>query len=284
MLEVTTTPSKRPGAEALVLLPGIGASRRNFARIAHDLAERFELLAVDLPGHNGSPSLEVRPTVPAVADAVEEVLDAHGLDRAHVLGDSLGGRVALELAQRRRTLSVVAIAPSGLGLLPERLHQAAGLALARGVARSLNPVLPALARHRVARTALLPGLQARPWRATEDDVLSLREGFGETRDYWRGLFWACLADVPAGFEQVDSPVVLAQGAGDGIALGQTPRFLPFVPGSRFRLLPWAGHAPMSDVPEEVVRLVHEAADLAVRPAQAESTASAVPAVATAVAA
>jgi pimeloyl-ACP methyl ester carboxylesterase len=282
MLDVTTTPSKRADAEPLVLLPGIGASRRNFARIADDLAERFELLAVDLPGHNGSPSLEVRTTVPAIADAVEEVLDAHGLDRVHVLGDSLGGRVALELAQRRRTLSVVAIAPNGLGLLPERLHQAAGLALARGVARTLHPALPALARHRGLRAALLPGLQARPWRATEDDVLALREGFGETRDYWRGLFWACLADVPAGFERVDSPVVLAQGAGDVIAVGQTPRFLPFVPGSRFRLLPWAGHAPMSDVPDEVVRLVHEAADLAVRPWRAAEPA--VSAVATAVAA
>lgn len=262
MLDVTTTPSKRLGAEPLLLLPGIGASRRNFARIADDLAERFRLLAVDLPGHNGSPALPVRPTVPAIADAVEEVLDAYGLDRAHALGDSLGGRVALELAQRGRTLSAVAIAPSGMGLSLERLHQAAGLALARGVARTLHPVLPALARHRVARTVLLPGLQARPWRASEDDVLSLREGFGETRDYWRLLFWAALADVPAGFEQVDCPVVLAQGAGDVIALGQTPRFLSLVPGSRFRLLPLAGHAPMSDVPEEVVRLVHEAADLA----------------------
>lgn len=262
MLDVTLTPSKRLAAEPLVLLPGIGASRRNFARVADDLAERFRLLAVDLPGHNGSPSLPGRPTVAAIADAVEEVLDAYGLDRAHVLGDSLGGRVALELAQRRRTLSVVAISPSGMNLLPERLYQAAGLALARGVARTLRPVLPGLARHRAARGLLLPGLQARPWRASEDDVLSLHEGFGQTREYWRTLFWATLADVPAGFEQVDSPVVLAQGAGDVVALGQTPRFLLLVPGSRFRLLPWAGHAPMSDVPEEVVRLVHEAADLA----------------------
>lgn len=91
---------------------------------------------------------------------------------------------------------------------------------------------------------------------------SLREGFGETRDYWRLLIWAAVADSPAGFEQADCPVILAQGAGDLIALGQTPPLPALRPGSRFRLLPWAGHAPMSDVPEEIVRLVHEAAALA----------------------
>ncbi len=256
------TPSSCAGAEPLVLLPGIGASRRNFARITPALSERFEVLSVDLPGHGGSPTTSVRPTVAVLADAVEAFLDERGIDRAHVLGDSLGGRVALELGQRRRTLSVVSISPNGLGLPPERLWQALVLTVARGLARALRPALPALARRRVARTLLLPEFQARPWASVEDDLHSLKEGFGEARDYWRVLLWASILDVPSGFDQVDCPVVLAQGVADLVAAGQTPRYLLLVPGSRFRLLPWAGHAPMSDVPDEVVRLVHEAADAA----------------------
>ena len=74
MLDSRITPARRPGAEPLVLLPGIGASLRNFARISDPLAERFEVVAVDLPGHSESPRLAVRPTVAAIADAVEELV------------------------------------------------------------------------------------------------------------------------------------------------------------------------------------------------------------------
>jgi hypothetical protein len=47
--------------------------------------------------------------------------------RFHVAGYSLGARVALELATRGRALSVIAIAPDGLGTPLERVHQAAAL-------------------------------------------------------------------------------------------------------------------------------------------------------------
>jgi pimeloyl-ACP methyl ester carboxylesterase len=49
--------------------------------------------------------------VAALTDAVAADLDAHGLDRAHLLGNSLGGRIAIELACRHRALSVVSISP-----------------------------------------------------------------------------------------------------------------------------------------------------------------------------
>ena len=246
--------------EPLVFLHGIGASRRNFARLLPGLEERFEIHSIDLPGHGDAPSMARRPTVAAITDAVEASLDAAGLDRAHVVGDSLGGRIALELAQRGRALSVVSIAPPGMGLPSERFHQALVLGGSRLFARVTRPVLPLLAKSRVARTLLLPTLQTLPWRSTEEDVLSLRDGLGRAKEFWRMLAWAVVLEVPSGFEEVDCPVFLVQGLVDVIAIGQTPRFLLVVPGSRLRLLPWAGHAPMSDLPEEVVRIIHEAAD------------------------
>ena len=45
---------------------------------------------------------------------------------------------------------------------------------------------------------------------------------------------------------------------DWVASGQTVRYLPLVPGSRFVPLTWAGHAPQSDRPRRIVRLVREA--------------------------
>jgi pimeloyl-ACP methyl ester carboxylesterase len=243
----------------LVLLHGIGSARQDWAALAPRLAPDFDVLALDLPGHGDSAPLAQRPTVGALTDAVEADLDARGLATVHVLGNSLGGRVALELARRGRARSVVAIAPSGTSLPPERLYQAAVLSGARVLARTLDPVMPRLARSRVARTVLLTGLRAQPWRAGEPDLRAVSQGFGSSPDFWRQLFWALVADVPLGVREIGCPVTLVQGVLDPIAPMQTPRFAVMVPGSTVAFLPWSGHAPHSDQPGLLARLVRETA-------------------------
>src|SRR5690349_15037731 len=83
--------------EPLLLLHGFGTTRADFAALLPELAEDFDVLSVDLPGHGTSPMIDGTPSVAALTDAVINDLDAHGLDRVHVLGNSLGGRVAIEL-------------------------------------------------------------------------------------------------------------------------------------------------------------------------------------------
>ena len=245
--------------EPLLLLHGMGSSRRDFAAVVPLLTPRFDVLAVDLPGVGSSPALRQRPTVAAITDAVEAILDAEDVTRVHVLGNSLGARVALELARRGRARSVVAIAPSGMNLPAERAYQGAGLALARVAFRSIAPVLEPLSRSRAGRAALLTGLKARPLTSTAEEVLGARDGFSDARDYWRTLLWALLLDVPRGMDQIECPVTLVQGTADLVAAGQTPRYLALIPGSRFRPLLAAGHAPQSDRPGTIVRLVEQAA-------------------------
>ena len=243
--------------EPLLLLHGMGSSRRDFAAVLPALSARFQVLAMDLPGAGRSRHLRHRPTVAAITDAVEHTLDAEGLGTVHVLGNSLGARVALELARRGRARAVVAIAPSGMNLPAERAYQGAGLALARVAFRSIAPVLEPLSRSRAGRAALLSGLKARPLTSTAEEVLGARDGFSDARDYWRTLLWALLLDVPRGMDQIECPVTLVQGTADLIASGQTPRYLPLIPGSRFRPLLAAGHAPQSDRPATIVRLVEQ---------------------------
>lgn len=245
--------------EPLLLLHGWGSSRRDFAAVLPALADRFEVLNVDLPGAGRSPALDVRPTVAAITDAVERTLDAEDVGRVHVLGNSLGARIAIELARRGRARSVVAIAPSGLNIWPERVFQGTGMALARIVGRTVSPLIAPLSRSALGRTALLLPMKARPWATSREEPIGLREGFADSRDYWRTLVWALLLDVPRGLDRIDCPVLLVQGTADWIAQGQTVRYLPLVPRSRFRPLLAAGHAPQSDRPETIVRLVERTA-------------------------
>ena len=251
--------SRSGRGEPLLLLHGMGSSRRDFAAVVPALSEDFDVVAVDLPGSGRSAHLRRRPTVAALTDAVEHTLDAEGLGTVHVLGNSLGARVALELARRGRARSVVAIAPSGLNVPAERAYQGAGLALARLAFRSIAPAMEPLSRSKAGRAALLTGLKARPLASTADEVLGARDGFSDARDFWRTLLWALLLDVPRGMDRIDCPVTLAQGTADVVASGQTVRYLPLIPGSRFRPLLAAGHAPQSDRPATIVRLVQRTA-------------------------
>jgi len=245
--------------EPLLLLHGIGATKDDFSELIPRLAEHFEVLAVDLPGHGSSPMLEVRPTVAAITDAIIADLDARGLDRVHVLGNSLGGRIALEMATRGRALSVVALSPSGLGLPPERVFQGGLMTAARIANKLRNPLIERMSRNVVGRTALTAGLRALPWRASRRESLSVKGGFAEAEGYWSMLWDAILWDVPIGMPRITCPVTLAQGVLDMVASAQTVRYTPLIPGARFVPLPYAGHAPQSDTPDTIVELVRRTA-------------------------
>ena len=244
--------------EPLLLLHGLGTTRHDFDRIVPLLAEHFDVLSVDVPGQGEAGAVPGRPTVATLVDALEADLDARGLNRVHVLGNSLGARLALELGQRGRARSVVAIAPSGLSIPPERLYQVTGMALSGLAIRKLRPLIPSLAVHRATRVMLLSGLRARPWRATSGEANAVAGGFGGS-DFWRLLLWAIAADVATDLDEIECPVLLVQGAADWVASGQTARFLAQVSRAQFRILPWAGHAAQGDVPAQVAQLVRETA-------------------------
>jgi pimeloyl-ACP methyl ester carboxylesterase len=227
-------------------------------RAAAGLDARYDILAPDLPGHAASPPLSDRPTIGAITDALEADLDTLGLGRVHVLGSSVGARIALELAIRGRARSVVAIAPSGLGLPPERAYQGAVMSTARVLMRTIRPMIDVAARVPMGRALLLTNLRAAPWLSSEAEARALREGFAESPDFWQQLWWAVLADVPLGLQKIQCPVVLAHGTTDVMSAAPTLRYLTMVPRSRFQPLFGGGHAPHSDAPGAILGLVRQA--------------------------
>jgi pimeloyl-ACP methyl ester carboxylesterase len=77
------------------------------------LERRHDVLALTLAGHAGGPPIEGALTDATLADAVERAMDEAGFELAHLVGNSLGGYVALQLAARGRARTVVALAPAG---------------------------------------------------------------------------------------------------------------------------------------------------------------------------
>ncbi len=77
------------------------------------LGRRHDVLAPTLAGHAGGPAFDEALGHAGIVDAVERAMDDAGFEAAHLVGNSLGGYVALRLAARGRAMSVVALAPAG---------------------------------------------------------------------------------------------------------------------------------------------------------------------------
>jgi len=86
---------------------------RTWELVLPALDRRHDVLAPTLPGHAGGPPLAGAVSSAAIVDAVERAMDEAGFETAHIVGNSLGGYVALKLAERGRARSVVALAPAG---------------------------------------------------------------------------------------------------------------------------------------------------------------------------
>lgn len=108
------TSSYRGGSgEPMVCLHGFTDTWRTWELVLPVLERYHDVLAQTLPGHAGGPPLSGNAGVARVADAIEDAMDEAGFRTAHIVGNSLGGYIALHLAARGRAESVVALAPAG---------------------------------------------------------------------------------------------------------------------------------------------------------------------------
>lgn len=102
------------GKPPLVLIHGLLGSSRNWVSVGKALVEHFEVFAIDLRNHGDSPHLDSMD-FGEITDDVLAFFDEHGLEGVHLLGHSLGGKVAMRLAmvapERLASLIIVDIAP-----------------------------------------------------------------------------------------------------------------------------------------------------------------------------
>jgi pimeloyl-ACP methyl ester carboxylesterase len=114
LLTTTFTRSHRGGeGPPLVCLHGFTDTWRTWELVLSRLERQYDVLAPTLPGHAGGPPFEGEPTAGTLVEGVERAMDEAGFETADVVGNSLGGHVALQLAARGRARSVVALAPAG---------------------------------------------------------------------------------------------------------------------------------------------------------------------------
>jgi pimeloyl-ACP methyl ester carboxylesterase len=97
----------------MVCLHGFVDTWRTWELVLPALERRHDVFAPTLAGHAGGPPIVGEATDTTLVDAVERAMDEAGIETAHLVGCSVGGFVALQLASRGRAETVVALAPAG---------------------------------------------------------------------------------------------------------------------------------------------------------------------------
>ncbi len=254
--------------DLVLLIHGYSGDRNSWLFLQEPLAARYRVYALDLPGHGTSAkdvgagpegpagsSGAAGPAVPGgtlgvLADAVAGVLDALGAERAHLVGHSMGGAVALAVAARNpaRIASLTLIAPSGFG--PEiNAGYLRGFADAQ-TRRELKPVIGQL----FADESLVT-------RQLVDDLLAYKrlDGVDEALH--------TLADtlLDGNAQRGDSAASLAAMGGTvpvTVVWGRADRIIPAaqaesVAGAVRHLIDGAGHMPHMERPAEVQAAIEE---------------------------
>jgi pimeloyl-ACP methyl ester carboxylesterase len=255
---VTLNHVRRGSGSPLLLVHGLGAGWRSWAPVIDDLAERREVIAVDLPGFGETPSLTGEVSIASLTDSVADFIREHGLDGVSTVGQSMGGRMVLELARRGVGGDTVALDPGGFWSDRELVAFGATLRPSIALVRALRGVLPSLLGSSVARTVLLAQLSARPWALSRDTVLPDVRGLADSP-----ATAAAMDALTKGPKQRGAPAGTVPGR---VTIGWGRRDLVTVPRQAARatelfpdaVLHWfaqCGHFPQWDAPDEAVQLI-----------------------------
>jgi pimeloyl-ACP methyl ester carboxylesterase len=244
--------------EHVVLLHGVTGSATMWRTVVPLLEPHYEILALTALGHRGGRPGFAGATVQDLVDDAERSLDELSLDRPHLVGNSLGGWMALELARRGRAASVCALSPAGCWdtSAGEHLAGAAKLRKAVRLAGRTRRIMPWAARLSLVRRIALRDVAVHGARVAPGEMLDIVDDL-----------LACTVceelltteEEVAPLDPLPCPVVLAWSEKDRIlpasTIGARARML--MPQAAWRVVPGVGHVPMLDDPCLVAGVIRD---------------------------
>jgi pimeloyl-ACP methyl ester carboxylesterase len=250
----------------IVLIHGITGSSETWADVIEPLAEHYTVVAPDLLGHGQSAKPRGDYSLGAYASGIRDLLGALGHDRGTIVGHSLGGGVAMQMAYQfpERCERLVLVSSGGLGREVSAMLRAATLP-------GSELVLPLLASSRVLNaTSAIGSFFGRLGMRAGPDMEEIWRGFSSLNDVGaRAAFIHTLRGiVDAGGQRVNATdrLYLAQRVPTMLLWGERDPIIPvahgraaheLMPGSRLETFENAGHFPHRTDPRSFVRCLTE---------------------------
>jgi pimeloyl-ACP methyl ester carboxylesterase len=250
----------------IVLIHGITSSSENWCGVAPKLAENRMVLAADLLGHGSSAKPRGDYSMGGFASGLRDLMLALGIERATLVGHSLGGGVAMQFSYQFPGMAdrLALVSSGGLG---REVHSSLRAATIPGS----ELVLPLLASHRLVNAGRAVGRALdRIGIKLGNDAIEMARGHASLADpKTRAAFLHTLRAIvdPSGqrvratdrlYLAAQLPVLLLWGARDRIIpVGHGRRAQELIPGSRLEVFERSGHFPHLDEPERFVHTVRD---------------------------
>jgi pimeloyl-ACP methyl ester carboxylesterase len=251
----------------VVLLHTLRTQLDLFQRVFSALAARYRVYAVDLPGHGHSDIPAADYSAEFFIDKIAGFLDRLELDGTVLVGESIGGAIALALAadHHPRVRAVVAINPydydRGRGLLrasllARLLFGLNDVPILGGTVMRLRqlPVITAVLEGGLHRLGSLPPALAR-------EIYQV----GNRRGHYQGFMslvhhWPSWEAVAQRYGAIDRPVLLLYGDHDWSRTGERQQNAQKISGAELRTVAEAGHFLSLDAPDDMITQVTEFID------------------------
>jgi pimeloyl-ACP methyl ester carboxylesterase len=240
----------------LLLITGLGYASWCWLELRAALRDRCEMLAFDNRGTGRSDKPAGPYSIAMMADDAAALMAAAGVRSAHVLGHSMGGYIALTLAQRHfaKVRSLILVGTSAGG--PET-HPAPEETM--NIWKLAGTMAPADYARRSMPQSFAPGwTDAHP--AEFEQILARRLQFPTPAACWLAQYQACVDFVTAGLDvsKIDRPALVIHGQQDRIVPHHNGQLLAQrLPRAQLVSLPKAGHLPFLEDPPGFARRVRK---------------------------
>jgi len=232
----------------VLLIQGLGYARWGWDPVVPALAEAYRVLTFDNRGIGESDVPPGPYTAAEMASDALQVLDEAGVERAHVVGASLGGMIAQELAvrapERVDRLVLCCTTPGGAGAVPMP---------ARTVALFVEAAQlePEVALRRFVENALGPD-----GAGLVDEIVARRLAHPFDPSGWQAQAAAGTTFAGTALETIQAPTLVIHGTDDAVVDAANAELLTErIPQATLVLLPRAGHLLFWERPAEFVRIV-----------------------------
>jgi 3-oxoadipate enol-lactonase len=234
----------------VLLMQGLGYGRWGWDPVVGPLARRFRVLRFDNRGIGESEVPAGPYSARELAEDAVAVLNAEEIERAHVIGTSLGGMAAQELAaafpERVDRLVLACTTHGGADAVPIPARTLALIAEAPQLA-------PEVALRRFVENALSPGVQ----NGLVEEIYQRRLANPPDPAGWQAQAVAGTTFDGSGLE-IDAPTLIVHGTEDAVVdLGNARLLAERIPGARVELFEGCGHLFFWEEPDRFVRVVEE---------------------------
>jgi pyruvate dehydrogenase E2 component (dihydrolipoamide acetyltransferase) len=234
------------GAKVILLIHGFGSDARSWTMNQPALAAAATVYALDLPGHGASPAHDIGK-LDRLAEVVAAAISALTPETVHLIGHSMGGALALRVAELTPSLlrALTLIAPAGVGTGRNTEFMRAFLAMedAASAEYALRMLVhdPAVLNRQIIERVLTARRQPHIYEAWQ-----AMRGVG-------GEVWARPAAARAALAALGVPVQIIWGERDAVLPPEGLDDLP--PQVRLHRIPEVGHVPHMEAMKTVNRLI-----------------------------